>query len=196
MNSLQNAIEVWLGYPVEWSDTASWVQAIGSILAIGASSFFAIWVPLRMRDLAGRDEVQRAINNSIILCGICQSAWTTFLSILQEKAWGPRSAEIIRQHVATGRTVAAQVPHSMMLGEAYYAVTSCTSSIHNLEIALDTLAGNEALGDRAEVAFGDAVEDLKKVEGMLRVMEPKKVAGHWMMLSPQDELPKGAKVAD
>lgn len=34
---LQDTIEYLVGYPVEWSDTAAWVQAIFSVVAIGAA---------------------------------------------------------------------------------------------------------------------------------------------------------------
>jgi hypothetical protein len=65
MNYIQAWIESALAYPVDWDATAGWAQAVGSLLAIAASAFFAIWVPLHIRDRDQREAVGRDIRLTI-----------------------------------------------------------------------------------------------------------------------------------
>lgn len=70
MNALQKATEQLLGYPIEWSDTAAWLQA-----GAAAAGLFIVWTIARAEVRAQRivaQEEQERFNN--MMFGIADAA--------------------------------------------------------------------------------------------------------------------------
>jgi hypothetical protein len=168
---------------------AAWVQAILSIAAIGASSFFALWVPLHIRDLGERDGVQRAINTLLMLISTTHSAWDSTRHILEDGKWSDRSGALIRDSIARASAMADLVPASMLLGSALTAVAQCRSRLVVLNEFISRLGDSANVQQMAkQMPLRDVLEELEKTLEACSEMRPLKVAGSWMMFAPEDAL--------
>lgn len=166
---------------------AGWVQAVFSVVAILASSFFAFWVPLHLRALSERDTVQRAINSLLMLVSTTHSAWDSALHILRNNEWGRRSGALIRDSIARATAMADLVPPSMQLGEALTAVARCRS---RLIVLGEFVSALEEAGNQQEIAvqmpFHDVLGELEETLNICGDMKPLLVAGSWMIFAPGD----------
>jgi hypothetical protein len=169
------------------SGLAAWLQAIFSVAAIGASSFFALWVPLHIRDLGERDAVQRAINTLLMLINTTHSAWDSARQILQNSQWGERSGVLIKDSIARASAMADLVPASMQLGEALTAITRCRS---RLVVLKELIAHLDVAADRRQMAeqmpFYEVLGELEETLEACSQMRPLKVAGSWIIFAPGD----------
>src|SRR4051794_8581754 len=59
MNHPQHIIEKALGYPIAWDDTAAWLQAVGTILAIGLAILLDVLARRRARLDSAAELAQR-----------------------------------------------------------------------------------------------------------------------------------------
>ena len=166
---------------------AAWMQAFFSVVAIVASSFFALWVPLHFRELGERDAVQRAINTLLMLISTTQSAWDSVRHILQNNEWGARSGALILESIGRATAMADLVPASMHLGEALTAVARCRSRLVVLSEIVSALDGAANVQEVAErIPFHDVLGEIEETLGTCREMKPLKVAGSWMIFAPGD----------
>ena len=177
--------------PLVWIEQhpglAAWMQAILSVVAIGASSFFALWVPLHLRDLGERDTVQRAINTLAMMAGTTHSAWDSMRQILQGNAWNGRSGALIRDSIDRAFVMANLVPASMQLGEALTVIARCRSRLVILNELVSKL--DATASDRQQLQRTPLAEVLRELEATIQIcsqMRPIKLAGSWMIFAPGD----------
>lgn len=166
---------------------AAWMQAVFSVVAIAASSYFAIKVPLHIRELGERDAVQRAINTLLMLVSTTHSAWDGARHILQNNEWSNRSGSLVRDSIGRATTLADLVPASMQLGEALTAVVRCRT---RLVVLSEFVSALEATTNVQEVAnqmpFHDILGELEETLATCGEMRPLKLAGSWMIFAPGD----------
>jgi hypothetical protein len=165
---------------------AAWMQAVFSVVAIVASSFFALWVPLHVRALGERDAVQRAINTLLMFVSTTHSAWDSVRHILQNNEWGARSGALVRDSIGRATAMADLVPASMQLGEALTAVARCRSRLVVLSEFLSALEVGDVPQVAEQMPFHDVLGEIEEVLAACSEMKPLKVAGSWMIFAPSD----------
>jgi hypothetical protein len=176
-----------LGWIESHPGLAAWMQAILSVVAIGASSFFALWVPLHLRDLGERDAVQRAINTLLMLVNTTHSAWDSARHILRNNEWSKRSGALIRDSIERSYAMADFIPASMQLGEALTAIARCRSRLVVLSELVSHLEKADDVREAAQqMPFHDVLGELEETLEACGEMKPLKVAGSWMMFAPGD----------
>jgi len=163
------------------------MQAIFSVAAIVASSVIAILVPLHVRNRDARDSVQRSIANTVILVGITRSLWEGLFGVLKSNEFSEHTRDIFQPQVASARSVAAQVPHSVMMGEAFEVVAGCSMVIEVFVQTINRLCdANEIDAVSRRIPFADVFGDLDRYEEMTKDLQPQKVDGMWMIATDEE----------
>lgn len=166
---------------------AAWVQAFFSVVAIGASSFFAFWVPIHLRDVGERDAVQRAINTILILINTTYSAWESTRQILDNKEWNTHSTAFINELINSSSAMINLIPVSMQLGGALLAVDHCRSRLVVLrEFSSRLNEVNDVYDLAKDMPFDDILADLEELAKNFGAMKPLKIAGSWMIFAQED----------
>lgn len=174
-------------------DQAAWVQAYGSIGAIIASGILAIWVPIHMRAVAEHDAVQRAINSAIIACGGASGAWESTRETVDSDRVHAQAGDILGVQIGFANSALHAVPLGMLMGASYAAIVEIGLKLKTIELLMNNLSKHsDPSGYGKLIPFEVAISELKEVSDSLVKMKPRKVAGHWMIWSPDDEVTAGA----
>lgn len=128
-------------------DWPAWVQAVGSVVAIIASSGLALWVPTHIHHKSEKNVVQRAINALIVGIGLTDAAVRGLITVLEVNQFSDHTVRTIDGFIKSARRALSLVPDSMHLGSAYTCVGSCEVHLATVEELIAMLRNGASPSD-------------------------------------------------
>jgi hypothetical protein len=158
---------------------AAWVQAVGSIAAILASSAFAIWVPLRMRDLEGRDLARRSLNNLIFVAGALESIWRSMKTTVEKSQYSSGARALLESQMAGVRALLSEVHRHTLGPDALLALGMFEMQFPAIESALSAIERALALGEAPQLAFDEGAARVRSKLMVLSDLDAVRKDGVW-----------------
>lgn len=180
MDKWQASIEHWLGYAVAWGDTASWIQAIGGIIAIGFGFLGVYWQQAHTRKETRRVRHDVGYAAALLACRttsqvaerLAAASWPGEGKRMGLRLRGDRTNELVETLRAID--VLALPPEMIVafasLRSRLFAVNARISEIYRSEAADEYDEGQRAGRIKSSlVIYDQAVEDF---QAMAQALHP------------------------
>jgi hypothetical protein len=160
---------------------AAWAGAIGTILAILASTGIALLVPLHLRNLEGRDIARKAHKNAINVGVLLRGHWGALREMYETKTINDGTPVLMSAQLGGVRAVLAEIPRYLLGPDAMLSVGTFEASIATLEHVIPRLRERQADADAAdeEPPWTEIDDHLAEKTKVFETMDAVKIAGIW-----------------
>lgn len=176
---------VWKDRSLFGPTVAAWVQALGSIAAI----LIAVWVPIYMRSIEERSQVERNLLRCVYAAGHLNSGWQALQQILVSGDFHEGTPGNIAVNVIKARKLLDGVDASILSPGSFALLHRCELSAENLSNVTDKLS-KEKQPHRfvTLIPFEYQKTSLSEAENSLLKLKPVRIHGHWMLSDVPDDL--------
>jgi len=168
---------------IEWrSDVAAaWVQAVGSIIAIFASTAVAIFAPLYLRDVEAKGAALHAFRNSVNAGAMVIGAWKALRMIYEQRKMNAGTSSTMGSQIAAFHTILAEIPRHLLGPDALLAIGLFESHAVTLTEAIPHMLASQDDPNSDALPFDELEAHLEERLIAFDGMGPVKIGGVWIV---------------